>query len=211
MAVPVTRYARSGDVSLAYQVVGDGPLDLLFLPGWISQIEQLWEAPAVRRFLEAWRCSAGVILFDKRGSGLSDRLSDDQTIEQDALDALAVLDAAGSERAALFTYATGGVTGVTLAADHPERVGALIMYASVARTSWAPDYDWALTREERREFTETNATTWGSTDSPVLGIVAPSVADDLALAEWLVAHAASRCEPGGGACAGQRPCRHGRP
>jgi len=185
MAVPVTRYARSGDVSLAYQVVGDGPLDLLFLPGWISQIEQLWEAPAVRRFLEALTVFSRVILFDKRGSGLSDRLSDDQTIEQDALDALAVLDAAGSERAALFTYATGGVTGVTLAADHPERVGALIMYASVARTSWAPDYDWALTREERREFTETNATTWGSTDSPVLGIVAPSVADDLALAEWL--------------------------
>jgi class 3 adenylate cyclase len=172
-------------VSLAYQVVGDGPLDLLFLPGWISQIEQLWEAPAVRRFLEALTVFSRVILFDKRGSGLSDRLSDDQTIEQDALDALAVLDAAGSERAALFTYATGGVTGVTLAADHPERVGALIMYASVARTSWAPDYDWALTREERREFTETNATTWGSTDSPVLGIVAPSVADDLALAEWL--------------------------
>ena len=185
MAVPVTRYARSGDVSLAYQVVGDGPLDLLFLPGWISQIEQLWEAPAVRRFLEALTVFSRVILFDKRGSGLSDRLSDDQTIEQDALDALAVLDAAGSERAALFTYATGGVTGVTLAADHPERVGALIMYASVARTSWAPDYDWALTREERREFTETNATTWGSTDSPVLGIVAPSVADDLARAEWL--------------------------
>ncbi len=155
MAVPVTRYARSGDVSLAYQVVGDGPLDLLFLPGWISQIEQLWEAPAVRRFLEALTVFSRVILFDKRGSGLSDRLSDDQTIEQDALDALAVLDAAGSERAALFTYATGGVTGVTLAADHPERVGALIMYASVARTSWAPDYDWALTREERREFTET--------------------------------------------------------
>ena len=185
MAVPVTRYARSGDVSLAYQVVGDGPLDLLFLPGWISQIEQLWEAPAVRRFLEALTVFSRVILFDKRGSGLSDRLSDDQTIEQDALDALAVLDAAGSERAALFTYATGGVTGVTLAADHPERVGALIMYASVARTSWAPDYDWALTREERREFTETNATTWGNTDSPILGLVAPSVADDAALAEWL--------------------------
>jgi class 3 adenylate cyclase/pimeloyl-ACP methyl ester carboxylesterase len=185
MAVPATRYARSGDPSIAYQVVGEGPLDLLFLPGWISQIEQLWEAPAVRRFLEALTVFSRVILFDKRGSGLSDRLLDGQTVEQDALDALAVLDAAGSERAALLTYATGGVTGATLAADHPERVGALIMYASVARTSWAPDYDWALTREERAEFTERNASMWGNTDSPILALVAPSVADDGALAEWL--------------------------
>ena len=182
--VPTTRYARSGDASIAYQVTGEGPLDLLFLPGWISQVEQLWEAPAMRRFLERLAVFNRVILFDRRGSGLSDRLAEEQTVEQDAQDALAVLDAAGSERAALLTYSTGGVVGVTLAADHPRRVGALMMYASVARTSWAPDYDWALTPEEREEVIERNSGAWGALDSPVLSMLAPSMAGDSQLAEW---------------------------
>src|SRR4029077_1148632 len=147
LMVPTTRYARSGEASIAYQVVGDGPLDLLFLPGWISQIEHLWESPAMRRFLERLSLFSRLILFDRRGSGLSDRLQEEQTLDQDVEDALAVLDAAGSERAALFAYGLGGTVGTRLAAEHPQRVGALIMYASVARVSWAPDYDWALRPE----------------------------------------------------------------
>jgi class 3 adenylate cyclase len=182
--VPSTRYARSAEASIAYQVTGEGALDLLFLPGWISQIEQLWEAPAMRRFLERLAVFNRLILFDRRGTGLSDRMLDEQTIEQDAEDALAVLDAAGSERAALFTYSLGGLVGALLAADHPERVGALIMYASVARTSWAPDYDWALTNERRQEMSEANAEAWGKTDSPVLQMLAPSMSGDPRLLEW---------------------------
>jgi class 3 adenylate cyclase/pimeloyl-ACP methyl ester carboxylesterase len=182
---PETRYARSGEASIAYQITGEGALDLLFLPGWISQIEQLWEAPAVRRFLERLAVFNRLILFDRRGTGLSDRTHEPQTLEQDVEDALAVLDAAGSERAALFTYSLGGPVGARLAADHPKRVGALIMYASVARTSWAPDYTWALTREERVELTARNSDTWGNADSPVLEMLAPSAADDRVLAEWL--------------------------
>jgi len=181
---PSTRYARSGEASIAYQVTGEGALDLLFLPGWISQVEQLWEAPAMRRFLERLAVFNRLILFDRRGTGLSDRTREPQTLEQDAEDALAVLDAAGSERAALFTYSLGGLVGAMLAADHPERVGALIMYASVARTSWAPDYEWALTHAEREELTERNAGTWGSPDSPILNMLAPSMADDQGLIEW---------------------------
>jgi pimeloyl-ACP methyl ester carboxylesterase len=183
--VPTTRYADSEGASIAYQVTGEGALDLLFLPGWISQIEQLWEAPAMRRFLERLAVFNRLILFDRRGTGLSDRTLAPQTLEQDAHDALAVLDAAGSERAALFTYSLGGLVGALLAADYPERVGALIMYASVARTSWAPDYDWALTREERVTLTENNSSAWGEVSSPVLEMLAPSAADDRALAEWL--------------------------
>jgi class 3 adenylate cyclase len=182
--VPSTRYAHSGEASIAYQVTGEGALDLLFLPGWISQIEQLWEAPAMRRFLERLAVFNRLILFDRRGTGLSDRTLEEQTIEQDAEDALAVLDAAGSERAALFTYSLGGLVGALLAADFPERVGALIMYASVARTSWAPDYDWALTNEERQAMTERNADAWGKSDTPVLQTLAPSMSGDRALAEW---------------------------
>ena len=99
--VPTTRYARSGDATIAYQVAGEGALDLLFLPGWISQIEQLWEAAAMRRFLERLAVFSRLILFDRRGSGLSDGIGASYTLEHEARDALAVLDAAGSERAAL--------------------------------------------------------------------------------------------------------------
>jgi class 3 adenylate cyclase len=181
---PITRYARSGDANVAYQVIGEGPLDLLFLPGWISQVEQLWEAPAVRRFLERLAVFTRLILFDRRGSGLSDGILATQTLEQDAQDALAVLDAAGSERAALFTYSLGGLLGALLAAERPERIGALIMYASIARTTWAPDYDWAMTREERETLTETNVEGWGETSSSRLALLAPTVAEEPAMVGW---------------------------
>lgn len=182
--VPTTRYARSGDATIAYQTAGEGALDLLFLPGWISQIEQLWEASAVRRFLERLAVFNRLILFDRRGSGLSDSAGETHTLEQEARDALAVLDAVGSERAALLTYGLGGPVGAVLAADHPRRIGALIMYASIARTSWAPDYDWAMTHEIRAEWTERTIAAWGEQDGPGLAVMAPSVADDQALASW---------------------------
>jgi len=181
---PTTRYARSDNASVAYQVVGEGALDLLFLPGWISQVEQLWEAPAVRRFLERLAAFSRLILFDRRGSGLSGGILETHSLEQDAQDALAVLDAAGSERAALFTYSLGGLVGALLAAERPERIGALIMYASAARTSWAPDYDWAMTKEEREALSEDSVADWGETTSPRLSVVAPSVAEDPAMAGW---------------------------
>jgi class 3 adenylate cyclase/pimeloyl-ACP methyl ester carboxylesterase len=181
---PVTQYARSGEASIAYQVVGDGPIDMLFLPGWISQIEQLWEAPANRRFLERLAAFTRLILFDSRGTGLSDRVLEAYTLEQEARDAIAVLDAAGSERAAVFTYGIGGLLGALLAADHPERIGALVMYASTACASWAPDYDWALTREEREELVEVNVGEWGQVNSPAMSSFAPSMGADPALAEW---------------------------
>jgi class 3 adenylate cyclase/pimeloyl-ACP methyl ester carboxylesterase len=181
---PVTQYALSGEASIAYQVVGDGPIDMLFLPGWISQIEQLWEAPANRRFLERLAAFTRLILFDSRGTGLSDRVLEEYTLEQEARDAIAVLDAAGSERAAVFTYAIGGLVGAQLAVDHPERIGALVMYASTARASWAPDYDWALTPEQREELIEANVAEWGQVNSAAMSSFAPSMGEDPALAAW---------------------------
>ena len=91
--VPLTRYARSGEASIAYQAIGDGPLDLLFLPGWISQVEHLWELPALRRYLDRLAAFSRVIVFDRRGGGLSDRVLGEYSLEQDAEDALAVLEA----------------------------------------------------------------------------------------------------------------------
>jgi class 3 adenylate cyclase len=182
--IPTTRYARSGDASIAYQVVGEGPLDLLFLTGWVQQIEQLWEAPAVRRFLERLTSFGRVILYDGRGTGLSERVLVDYTVEQEALDALAVLDAAGSERAAVITYAQGGLAGALLAADHPERIGALIMYASTARTAWAPDYDWAIPREQRERLSVNNIASWGEPNAEAMSMWAPSMDGDEELVAW---------------------------
>jgi class 3 adenylate cyclase len=196
MVVPTTRYARSGDASIAYQVVGDGPLDMLFLTGWLTQLEQLWEAPANRRFLERLMTFGRVILFDSRGTGLSERVLEKYTLEQEAQDALAVLDAAGSERAALFTYAQGGLVGAMLAAERPERIGALIMYASIARTSWAPDYDWAITREQREALSERNLATWGEASGVAMSEWAPSMADDPALAAWFARMQRLAASPG---------------
>jgi len=182
--VPSTRYAHSEGASIAYQVSGEGPLDILFLPGWVSQIEALWDAPAIRRFNERMGTFARLILFDSRGTGLSERVRESYTLEQEARDALAVLDAAGSERAALFTYAQGGPLGVALAAEHDERVGALVMYASAARTSWAPDYDWAMTSEQHSQARERASARWGELDAELVAQLAPSMAQDPALQTW---------------------------
>jgi class 3 adenylate cyclase/pimeloyl-ACP methyl ester carboxylesterase len=193
---PTTRYARSGDASIAYQVVGEGPLDLLFLTGWLTQLEQLWEAPANRRFLERLATFGRLILFDSRGTGLSERVLESYTLAQEASDALAVLDAAGSERAALFTYAQGGLVGALLAADYPERIGALIMYASIARTSWASDYDWAMRSEEREALSERNLAAWGEVNSEAMSAWAPSMADDPALVAWFARMQRLAASPG---------------
>jgi class 3 adenylate cyclase len=181
---PVTRYARSGEASIAYQVVGERGLDLLFLPGWISQIEQLWESPALRRFNERLAGFARLIIFDRRGTGLSDSGGEPYTLEQEVRDALSVLDAARSERAAIFTYGLGGPVGTVLAAEHPERIGALIMYASIARTTWAADYDWAMTSEERAAWIEQTVSSWGEIDGPGIPVLAPSAAEDPSLLAW---------------------------
>jgi class 3 adenylate cyclase/pimeloyl-ACP methyl ester carboxylesterase len=193
---PVTRYASNGEASIAYQVVGEGGLDLLFLTGWITQIEQLWEAPANRRFLERLAAFGRLILFDSRGTGLSDRVLVEYSVEQEAQDAIAVLDAAGSERAAVLTYAVGGLVGAQLAADRPDRIGALVMYASLARTSWAPDYDWAMTSEEREELSELNFATWGEANSIAMSAWAPSMAEDPALVAWFARMQRLAASPG---------------
>jgi class 3 adenylate cyclase len=181
---PVTRYTSSGGASIAYQVTGQGRLDLVFMTGWISQVEHLWESTGLRRLLERLSVFGRLILFDRRGTGLSDGVGEPYTLEQEAQDALAVLDAAGSERAALFTYGLGGPVAALLAAEHPERVGALIMYASIARAQWAPDYDWAMTREERAEWIDRVVGSWGAVDHPGIPVMAPTMAHDPALISW---------------------------
>jgi pimeloyl-ACP methyl ester carboxylesterase len=123
MDVPVTRYAKSGEVNIAYQVTGNGPLDLIHVPGWVSNVEYAWEEPSYARFLRRLASFSRLILFDKRGTGLSDRVPPNElpTLEQRVDDLRAVLDAAGSERAAIFSVSEGVGLSILFAATYPQR------------------------------------------------------------------------------------------
>ena len=119
---PKTRYAKSGEVNIAYQIVGEGPRDLVFVPGWVSNIEVFWEEPSVVRFLERLASFARLILFDKRGTGLSDRVADMPALEVRMDDVRAVMDAVGSREAAVFGYSEGGPMCALFAATYAEWV-----------------------------------------------------------------------------------------
>ena len=149
--LPETKYARSGDVSIAYQVVGSGPLDLLIVPGFVSHLEQAWEDPAYSRFLQRLASFSRLIQFDKRGTGLSDRIAEIPTLEQRMDDVRAVMDATGSKRAVLFGISEGGPMSVLFAATYPKRVSAMVLYGSIARGAWAPDYPWGSRLDENWE------------------------------------------------------------
>src|SRR5215468_10473235 len=140
--VPETRYAKSGSLHIAYQVTGDGPVDLVFVHGWISHIEHLWEEPSIARFFTRLASFSRLILLDKRGTGLSDPVPLNQlpTLEERMDDVRAVLDAAGCERAVLFGTSEAGALNLLFAASAPARTRALILLNSYARLAWGEDY-----------------------------------------------------------------------
>ena len=153
--MPETRYARSGDVMVAYQVVGEGPFDVVAAPGFVSHVEVQWEAAGWAAFLRGVAEHARVLVFDKRGTGMSDRVAGAPALEERSDDIRAVMDAAGSERAALIGFAESVPMSVVFAASYPERVSALVLYGGFARTLWAPDYLFGDTeREFRKELEE---------------------------------------------------------
>src|SRR5580765_2375558 len=170
------QYARSGDVNIAYQVCSAGPVDLVFVMGWVSHLEYYWKEPSFARFLSRLASFSRLILFDKRGTGLSDPVTQLPTLEQRMDDVRAVLDAVGSRRAVLLGVSEGGPMCSLFAATHPGQTEALIMIGTYARRLRAPDYPWAPTREQREEFLKDLVDQWGG---PV-GIAerAPSAADD---------------------------------
>jgi class 3 adenylate cyclase len=178
----VARYAKSGDLHIAYAVEGDGPLDLVWIPTWISQVEYLWSEPSLQRVMARLTQFARVITFDRRGSGLSDPLFGAPTLEDQMDDVLAVMDAAGSERAAICGTLEGGPLAALFAATFPERTAALVLYATFARATWAPDYDWAWPAEMRNEAIDGWLAHWG--EGGIAGSVAPSQLSDPSFREW---------------------------
>lgn len=185
MVRPETRYALSDGVHIAYQVVGDGPFDLVYVPGWVSNVEVMWEEPRLAAFLGRLASFARLIVFDKRGTGLSDSVPDAELpgLERRMDDVRAVMDAAGSERAALLGHSEGGNMCILFSATFPERTSALVLVGCYAKRSRTDDYPWAPDPVEReRDIAETERT-WGRVDpTPTL---APSLADDQAFRDWV--------------------------
>ena len=177
-AQPTTRYARSGSVSIAYQVVGDGPRDLVFVGGWVSHLESGWDEPLLARFRRRLSSFSRLILFDKRGTGMSDRVPDANlpTLEQRMDDVRAVMDAAGSDRAALFGQSEGASMAILFAATYPERTTAVVTFGAFASRIRHPDYPWAPTTEERQRFYELIERDWGGEMD--MTELAPSMAHD---------------------------------
>jgi pimeloyl-ACP methyl ester carboxylesterase len=162
--IPKTRYAKSGDLHIAYQVVGEGGLDLLFVPGWISHVELAWEVPPIARFLRRLASFSRLIVFDKRGTGLSDPVPVNQlpTLEERMDDVRAVLDAANSRRAALLGLSEGGPLNLLFAATYPERTQALVLVSSFARLLASPDHPDGTSPEMLETFLARMEEGWGA-------------------------------------------------
>jgi pimeloyl-ACP methyl ester carboxylesterase len=193
---PETRYAKSGDVNIAYQVVGSGPLDLVLVPGWVSHVEWCWEEPGFARFLRSLSSFSRLIHFDKRGTGLSDRVANDAlpTLEERMDDLRAVMDAVKSERAAVLGISEGGSMSALFAATYPERTTALVTYGGYARWIRETDYPWAPTREEHETAMEVFSKKWGK---PIgLPLFASSVVDDERFRNWWAKYLRLGASPG---------------
>ena len=196
--VPTTHYAKSGDVHIAYQVVGEGPVDLVLVPGWISHLEYQWEDPPLARFLNRLASFSRLIVFDKRGTGLSDRVAESAlpTLEQRMDDIRAVMDAVGSNRAAMFGISEGGPLSTLFAATYPARTAALIMYGTYAKWIRSDDYPWGPTREQHEAAFKAYEKHWGT---PIgLKTLAPSAANEERVRQWWAHFMRIAASPGAG-------------
>src|SRR4029453_10381888 len=186
--IPATHYVKSDDVHIAYQVLGEGSFDLLFVPGFLSTIEAKWQSSGKSAFFRRLASFCRLILFDKRGTGLSDRTSQIFTLEQRMDDVRAVMDAVGSERAALFGTSEGGPMSVLFAPTYPQRTTALALYGSYARLSWAPDHPFGRRDEEWATRFSNIERHWGTPDALDLNLFAPSIVNDRPTAEGMAAY-----------------------
>lgn len=182
MRIPETKYAKSGDVHIAYQQFGSGSVDLVFVPGWVSHLDLAWEGPTSARFLERLGKIARVVWFDKRGTGLSDKVGDLPILEVRTDDVRAVMDAVGLDRAAIFGVSEGGSMSALFAATYPERTNALVLFGAFACRTRSEDYPWAPTRDEREAWIRSLEGGW--TGDGEIAHLAPSNAHDPSFVSW---------------------------
>jgi pimeloyl-ACP methyl ester carboxylesterase len=190
LPVPRTRYARSGDINIAYQEFGEGNVDLVFVPGYVSHVEHLWKLPAMATFLRRLASFSRVMLFDKRGTGMSDRIGRIATLEERMDDIRAVMDACKSEHAAIMGVSEGGPLSLLFAATHPSRTKSLIVYGGRATYVQHADYPWMEPSEKlHQELDATEKTlfeTWGTVESALesIRLRAPSAVNNVELVSW---------------------------
>src|SRR5262245_12977571 len=192
--IPETKYAKSRDVHIAYQVLGDGPIDVVWVPGFVSHLEYEWEHPRPARFFRRLASFSRLIRFDKRGTGLSDRLTI-PSLEERMDDVRAVLDAVGSRQAALVGVSEGGSMSLLYAATYPERTSALVLYGSYARRAWAPDHPFGVRAETMQTILEKFEKEWGV--SVAMEVWSPSLQDDDAYKQWRATYLRLSARPGG--------------
>jgi class 3 adenylate cyclase len=193
MKIPETKYAKSGEVHIAYQQFGSGSVDVVFVPGWASHLDLAWEGAAPARFLERLGRIARVLWFDKRGTGLSDRVGDLPILEVRTDDVRAVMDAAGLERAAIFGVSEGGSMSALFAATYPERTNALVLFGAFACRRRSEEYPWAPTREEREAWIQTLDDGW--TGEHEVEHLAPSMANDSSFVSWFQRYGRASVSP----------------
>lgn len=196
---PQTRYTQSGDVNIAYQIIGDGPIDTVFVMGWVSHLEMFWAEPSFSRFLHRLSAFSRLILFDKRGTGLSDAvpLSKLPLLEERMDDVRAVMAAANSRRALLVGVSEGGALTTLFAATYPEQVSGIVVIGSYARRLWAPDYPWGAMPQQREQFIAALEREWGGPFG--LEERAPSRANDPEFRRWWARYLRMGASPGAAA------------
>jgi class 3 adenylate cyclase len=184
-ADPDIKFTRSGTVDIAYQIVGDGPLDIVLMIGWVSHLEMLWELPGARHFVERFAAMGRVVLFDKRGTGLSDRPSDQPSAADMVPDALAVMDAAGMESAVLVGWVDAVAVAIQVAALHPDRVKGLVLGEALASSQPDEDHPWGLNVEITNAVADAiEMGGWGQ--AVLFPFIAPSLADDERIHSWFM-------------------------
>lgn len=195
---PETHYAKNGNVHIAYQTVGDGEVDLAVVPEWVTHVEAAWDEPMTARFLRRLATFGRLILFDKRGIGLSDPVpvTEAPSLEAWGDDLAAVLDAVGSKRAVLLGHGHGGQMALFFAATRPERAESLVLLNAYARLGKAPGYEWGIPLGVQDQVTAATETFWGRSNSPTLDLIAPSVAHLEGLREWWARLERLACSPG---------------
>src|SRR3954471_23860152 len=191
---PTTRYARSGELAIAYQVLGSGALDLVLAPGFVSNLEWGWHEPGLRRYLERLASFSRLILFDKRGTGLSDPGAGPATLEERVDDLRAVMDAAGAERAAVLGISEGGSMAMLFAAQHPERTRALVVYGTTPRFTVAPGFPYGSDPAAMAALLGGLVERWGS--GAGLSAWAPSRGGDAALRSFWAGYQRMGASPG---------------
>ncbi|WP_219008633.1 alpha/beta fold hydrolase [Aquimarina litoralis] len=192
---PPTQYAKSGDINIAYQVFGSGPVDVIYVPGWISNIDWMWACPELVTFFTALGKVARVIVFDKRGTGLSDRINEFFTLEERTEDIKAVMDAIHSEKAILFGHSEGASISALFSATYPNRVTGLMTFGFFAKRRFTEDYPWAPTDQEHQKVYNTIEYNWGSEEMNLQSLV-PSKANDNEFMDWFYSYFRLGASPG---------------